>query len=196
MLFHSRMASKRLKLYPSPVPAVASQTTDWTLCVLCQQSTSEALRDTLKSKYENHCSAYETLEENLKALDDLDSLPLSINISRLDDGTGIEATLRFHNAKWHKTCYAMCDKTKIDRIRKRKTKQQSPKTNMSPLKGRLRAAFPSTSAETELPVCFFCDALVEQGCHKVATKNLIQTSVKWPWNSMTPYYWQNCHLEI
>ena len=102
------------------MPTVASQTTDWTLYALCQQSTSEALRDPLKSKYENPCSAYETLEENLKALDDLDSLPLSINISRLDDGTGIEATLRSHNAKWHKTCYAMCDKTKVDRIRKRK----------------------------------------------------------------------------
>ena len=37
------------------------------------------------------------LEENLKALDYLDSLPLSINISRLGDGTGIEATLKSHN---------------------------------------------------------------------------------------------------
>jgi len=109
------------------------------------------------------------LEENLKALDDLDSLPLSINISWLDDGTGIAATLRFHNAKWHRTCYTIWDKKMIDRARKRKTKQQSPEIIMSPLKGRLRTAFPSTSAETDLPVCFFCDAVVEQGYHKKAT---------------------------
>jgi len=37
------------------------------------------------------------LEENLKALDYLDSLPLSINISRLGGGTDIVATLRSHN---------------------------------------------------------------------------------------------------
>jgi len=139
------------------MPGVAPQTTDWTLCVLCQQSTSESLRDPLKSRYKNHSYAYETLEENLKALDDLDSLPLSINIFRLDDGTGIAATLRFHNAKWHRTCYTMCDKKIIDRARKRETKQQSPEIIMSPLKGRLWTMFPSTSAETELPVCFFCD---------------------------------------
>jgi len=122
------------------MPGVAPQTTDWTLCVLCQQSTSESLRDPLKSTYENHSSAYETLEENLKALDNLDSLLPSINM--------------------HRTCYIMCDKKKIDRACKRKTKQQSPEIIMSPLKGRVRTAFPS-SAETELPVCFFFDAVVE-----------------------------------
>jgi len=167
------MASKRLKLHPVSLPGVAPQMTDWTLCVLCQQSTSsETLRDPSKSKYANHSSAYETLEENLKALDHLNSLPLSISISRLDDGTGIEATLRSHNAKWHKSCYDMCNKKNIDRVRKRKSKEQCPEANMSPLKCRLRAAFPSTSTETELPVCFFCDNMVEQDYHKVATKNL------------------------
>ena len=62
-----------------------------------------------------HSSAYEALEENLKALKDLDSLPLSINISRLDDGAGIRATLKSHNAKWHKTCYAMCNNKNLYR---------------------------------------------------------------------------------
>jgi len=51
--------------------------------------------------------------------------------------------------------YTTCDKKMIDRAHKRKTKQQSPEIIMSPPKGRLRTAFPSTSAETELPVCFF-----------------------------------------
>ena len=161
------------------MPDVASQTADWTLCVLCQRSSSsEALRDPSKSKYESHPSAYETLEESLKALDDLNSLPLSINISRLDNGTGIGATLRSHNAKWHKTCNALFDKRNIDRVCKRKSKEQHPETNKSsPLKSRLRTAFPSTSTEIELPVCFFCDAVVEQDYHKVATKEL-RTNVR------------------
>ena len=68
------------------------------------------MRDPQKSRYETHSSAYETLEENLKALEDLDSLPPSINVSRFDDGTGIGATLRSRNVKWHKTCYAIRNK--------------------------------------------------------------------------------------
>ena len=40
------MASKKVKLNSLSMPGVATQTTNWTLCVLCQQSTSsEALRD-------------------------------------------------------------------------------------------------------------------------------------------------------
>ena len=66
----------------------------------------------------------------------------------------------------------MCDKKKIDRVCERKSKQQTSETNISPLKTRLRAAFPSSSTETDLPVCFFCDAIVEQDYHKVATKAL------------------------
>jgi len=64
------------------------------------------------------------LEENLKALDDLDPLPLSINISRFDEGTGIATTLQFHNTKWHRTCYTMRDKKMIDRARKRNSPQK------------------------------------------------------------------------
>ena len=63
-------------------------------------------------------------------------------------------------------------KKNIDRVRKRKSKQQTLQANMLPLKTRLRAAFPSSSTKIDLPLYFFCDAIVEQGFHKVATKAL------------------------
>ena len=118
------MATKKIKLHSSSLPEVAVQTTDWALCALCQQSTSEPLRDPSKAKNECQSRACETLANNLRSMDELDSLPLSRNISRLDDGTGIEATLTRHDAKWHKTCYVMCNKTKVDRVRKKVTKEQ------------------------------------------------------------------------
>ena len=166
------MATKKIKLHSSSLPEVAVQTTDWALCALCQHSTSEPLRDPSKAKNKCQSRACETLADNLRSMDELDSLPLSINISRLDDGTGIEATLTHHNAKWHKTCYAMCNKTKVDRVRKKVTKEQTSATSSLPLKGRLRGAFPSTSHQgaEKIPVCFFCDAPVEQDYHKAATK--------------------------
>lgn len=67
----------------------------------------------------------------------------------------------------------MCNKTKFDRVRKKVAKEEVP-TSSSPLKGRLRGAFPGTSHQSteKLPMCFFCDALVEQDYHKAATQQL------------------------
>jgi hypothetical protein len=40
-----------------------------------------------------------------------------------------------------------------------------------PTKSRLRDTFPSTSKQSK-PLCFFCDAPIEQHYHKAATKKL------------------------
>ncbi len=162
------MATKKLKLlFSRSVPAV--QPTDWTLCALCQQPSSESPIDASKSKNKSQSTGYETLADNLRSLYELNSLPLSITISRLDDGTGIEGTLKLHNAKWHETCYVMCNKTKVDRARKKVVRGECS----SPLKDRLRGAFSCTSQSDEkLFTCFFCDALVDYDFHKAATKQL------------------------
>ncbi len=74
-----------------------------------------------------------------------------------------------HNAKWHKTCYVMCNKTKVDRARKKVVRGECS----SPLKDRLRGAFSCTSQSDEkLFTCFFCDALVDYDFHKAATEQL------------------------
>ena len=82
--------------------------------------------------------------------------------------------LMMHKAKWHKTCYVMCNKTKVDRIRKKIAKEQTPARSTSPLKGRLRAAFPCSSHQSieKQPIWFFCDAVIEQDYHKAATQKL------------------------
>ena len=130
------MATKKLKLLSSrSVPAV--QLTDWTLCALCQQPSSESLIDPSKTKNKSQSTGYEKLVYNFQSLDELNSLPLSITISRLDDGTSIEETLKLHNAKWHKTCYVMCNKTKLDRVRKKVVRGECS----SPPKDRLLGAF-------------------------------------------------------
>ena len=109
------------------------------------------------------------LGDNLRSLDELNSLPLSITISRLDDGTGIEETSKLYKAKWHKTCYVMYNKTNVDRARKKVIRGECS----APLKNRLLGAFSCTSQSDEkLFTCFFCDALVDNDFHKAATKQL------------------------
>ena len=90
----------------------------------------------------------------------------------------------------------MCNKKNIDRVRKRKSKQQTLETNMSPLKTTLRAAFSSSSTETDLTVCFFCDAIVEQSFHKVATKTPDANVRKIATEIHDTHLLANCHLEI
>lgn len=74
--------------------------------------------------YASQSKGYGTLADNLRSLADLDSLPLPIKISCLDNGTGTEETLMPQNVKQHK--FAMsCNKTKVDRFRKKIAKEQA-----------------------------------------------------------------------
>ena len=76
----------------------ALKTTDWKLCILCQKNDSD-LRDPYKSTRKDsvridengksRMKGYETLATNLISLDELNALLFDINISRLNDGTGV-----------------------------------------------------------------------------------------------------------
>ena len=51
------------------------------------------------------------------------SLLLNIDISRLNDGNGLEEIT--HSLKWHKACYVLCNAGKTAQARKRKEKAPS-----------------------------------------------------------------------
>ena len=86
---------------------------DWTLCIVCQQHTTEALRCPLNSRTEELCQAYKSFLENVKSFRELKKLPLSfgedINVDRL---------VR-HRAQWHKSCGTKFNLNKLDRAQKR-----------------------------------------------------------------------------
>ena len=50
-----------------------------------------------------------------------DCMPLDLNIRRLDDGDGIEATIMRHNACWHKACRVKFNQTKLERLERKLT---------------------------------------------------------------------------
>ena len=50
--------------------------------------------------------------KNISSLHELNSLPSNIEISRDNDGNGLEETLITHSAKWHKACYVLCNATR------------------------------------------------------------------------------------
>ena len=94
--------------------------TDWNICVICQKKTDERLVCPADSKRQEVGAGYKSCAKNLLELNGLESLPVDLDIERLDDGEGIEATLIKNKAKWHKTCRDRYNQTRITRARKRK----------------------------------------------------------------------------
>ena len=95
------------------------QDIDWSLCVLCQQPSPGHLIDPRNGRSHEKPKGYRTLAVNLEELLSLNALPLNIDLSRLDDGSGIEETMTTIFAKWHKSCLVLCSRSQVDRVRKR-----------------------------------------------------------------------------
>ena len=72
-------------------------------------------QEILKIK-KNKFDGYKPLESILTRLNDLhqlSSLPYKVNISDLDDGSGIFYTLISNKAKYHKNCKMECSERKL-----------------------------------------------------------------------------------
>lgn len=95
--------------------------TNWELCVLCQEETGTALQCPYAAK-DNKApigSGYKSLAGHLTNFNKLGQMPMNIDIERLDDGDGIEATLMRHRAGWHKKCRLKFNQTKLERLQKK-----------------------------------------------------------------------------
>lgn len=66
-------------------------------------------------------------------------------MSSLDEGNGIEVTLKRHEAKWHKSCFNKCSTLRLQRAQKRKLDDSSVGGSkaMSPVKTRTSLRIPS-----------------------------------------------------
>ncbi|KAG0715277.1 hypothetical protein GWK47_001346 [Chionoecetes opilio] len=136
--------------------------TDWSKCFLCQEDTSEVLHCPAESTHATQGAGYKTIAELLVGIDRIGCLPTSINLSRLDDGNGIEETLQRHKAKWHDSCRLLYNRTKLQRAEKRKKPPEDAaddSADSSKKFTRKSAGKKSASAKT----CFFCDKPAPDG---------------------------------
>ena len=63
-----------------------------------------------------------TTMTNLNKLGSLNALPLNIDLSARNDGSGVETTLRNNNAKWHSSCFKKCSNREVNRAENRAKK--------------------------------------------------------------------------
>ena len=118
--------------------------------VLGQENSTKPLKDPSQCKNVDQSQCYETLADHIQELHQLDSMPMTIDLSRLglSSRQRIAEAFTQHNAKWHKTCYRRFSEDNVQRARKKVSKLDNAQLNTSPLKGRLRCSFPIASSQT------------------------------------------------
>lgn len=140
------------------VVIIPQRETDWSKCCLCQKSKKEDLRCPANYKRLDYTSSYITLADNLIGFQDIHSVPLHINLARLDDGTGIANTLVTNSARYHKSCYTACNSRMLDRAgdqRQRKISNQLEGNQASgePSPKKTRSSLDCAVTEDECILC-------------------------------------------
>ena len=154
---HGIMSSRVRLVSPQLTPpATAVLETDWTKCVLCQHDKNDKLLCPANSKKQGSIGAgYISLAENVTAFCDAGCLTTTLDISRINDGDGVEATLQRHAAKFHNTCKLEYSNTRLQRAIKRKnTDTQSCEENAD-FKKPCREQHSRQKSNSSL--CLFCE---------------------------------------
>lgn len=87
--------------------------TDWSKCCLCQKETSEALKSPPVHHHPHEHNGYTMIATNVPLFHAINEFPIAFDTRRLDDGNGIEETLRNNNAKYHQSCRLLFNNTKL-----------------------------------------------------------------------------------
>ena len=103
VLFQTAAMAKKFQLvdtFEQRTPTTPE--TNWKLCLVCQEETTESLICPGLSKRRHPESGYTTMTANLVKFDELGELPRTVQLQILDEGQGVEVTMVAHQAKWHK----------------------------------------------------------------------------------------------
>ena len=61
---------------------------------------------------------------------------MDLDIRRLDDGDGIEATMMRHNVCWHKACRVKFSQTKLEQLKRKHTDAKNVGVKSLPMQAR------------------------------------------------------------
>lgn len=133
-------------------PMSAKRPTDWMKCCLCQTDTKEPLQSPPTHHVSQH-DGYKMIATNIPLFHKMNKMPMTLDLERLDEGGGIEATLRRNQAKYHYNCRLRFNNTKLLRAQKQQSDAQCSETDEGQTKHRRTMMQKSLDDQ----VCFFCD---------------------------------------
>ena len=142
--------------------------TNWKLCLVCQEETTESLVCPVLSKRRDPGSGYTAMAANMIKFDELGKLPITVQLQRLEEGQGVEATMIAHQAKWYKTCMLQYNNTMLRRAEKRPIASSSAFGSSDDVPGKCTISL-SSEATTSDASCFFCGESGTETLHGVAT---------------------------
>jgi hypothetical protein len=101
-------------------PLKSKSQTDWNKCFLCR---TEKKGEDLKSppthySFIKNNDGYYMIATNIPLFQGINQLPIILDPIILDEGGGIEETLRRNNAKYHQNCRLFFNNTMLERTRK------------------------------------------------------------------------------
>ena len=92
-------------------------------------------------------------------------MPMNVDIDKLDDGDGIEATLMRHHARWHKACRLKFSEMKLQRLLKKSEVVKTPFT--------VQTHSQHSNANLAKDKCFFCNEQAgSEGLHNACTYDI------------------------
>lgn len=145
-----------------------SDSIDWGLCVICQNSSKEHLQCPANQAYRRSDigSGYATLAENLEGFKELGVLTPP---TQLEYTSNLQDVLLSNKAKWHKSCQLKYNSTKLQRLQKR-SHEDTDVEDQSERRKSIRIGS-EHEKETKFPrKCFFCDSdSTDQPMHSVTT---------------------------
>lgn len=154
-----------------PTVSEAKWQTNWEKCCLCQEDKKESLKCPSVTSHTEH-DGYKNIATNVPLFHELNSLPIPLDPKRLDEGSGIEITLRRNNAKYHQSCRMMFNNTKLGRAQKRAMTHKLPEEAEA---GPSKCTRRSISSVTEKDyLCFFCEKEVIKADREAMTKNIYE----------------------
>ncbi|CAC5384046.1 unnamed protein product [Mytilus coruscus] len=120
--------------------------TDWQKCCLCQEDTVVTLKSTI--------DGYKMLATNIPKFHEMNSLPIPLDVRRLNNGSGIESILTVNEPKYHPSCRIKFNNTKQ---RNESTKSTKTETGCSPKFFRRSVDHSDTKSKQDIVKCFLCD---------------------------------------
>ena len=118
---------------PSSSGETDNNSTNLKLCCLCQKSRKEKLLTPSNvTRTDQNGSGYKKLSQNLRKFNRLGIK--TEELDRLDDGRGLEETLKANEAAYHRSCYLKYNDDKVKRAAKRKSQELAQ--SLSPVKTR------------------------------------------------------------
>ena len=76
-------------------------------------------------------AGYASLAEQLLKFNEFNALPSYLDLKRINVGHRLCEALVQHNGKWHKSCRNLFNKTKLERLQKRKTNDTEQQPEVS-----------------------------------------------------------------